>query len=224
MDGRVSLNLNYIDAVTSAGGIPVLLPPTMAPEAIPMYVEMCDGFVMSGGRDINPARYGTTVSEHTKLVNPRREHYDFALIEAVLIANKPILGVCLGSQELNVATGGSMIQDLPTETSSTINHRPGHGDHAHVVDITTGTRLQDIVGTTTLHVNSMHHQACDRLGSGVVVMARAPDGVVESFEIKNHDFAMGVQWHPEAMTTESVQLKIYETLVEAAETNSRARR
>lgn len=221
---RLSLSTSYVDAITSVGGIPVLLPASLDHTGISKYVELCDGFVMTGGRDITPSRYGDEMSTHTNLLNPRRENFDFALIDAVLKANKPILGVCLGSQELNVALGGSMIQDLPTETSSTIDHRPGHADiTAHTVDITTGTRLHDIIGTTTLSVNSLHHQACDRLGSGVLVAARAPDGVVESFQVENHDFAMGVQWHPEA-TTSTEHLAIYKALVEAAERNSRARR
>ena len=94
---RLTLDNSYVDAITSAGGIPLLLPPGLTLEDIPRYVEMCDGFLMSGGRDIHPDRYqATTVSEHTRLLNPRREQFDFALIDGVLKANKPILGVCLG--------------------------------------------------------------------------------------------------------------------------------
>lgn len=217
-DTRFVLSSSYVDAVTSAGGIPLLLPPGIDTDAVARYVELCDGFVFTGGRDITPSRYGDEMSTHTNLVNPRRENFDFALIEAALAAKKPILGVCLGAQELNVALGGSMIQDLPTETSSTVNHRPGGGDmYAHEIQITTGTRLQDITGTTTLEVNSSHHQACDRLGSGVLVMARAPDGVVESFQVENQPFAMGVQWHPEHLTSAPEHLAIYEALVRAAD-------
>ena len=123
-----------------------------------------------------------------------------------------------------MALGGSMIQDLPTETSSTIDHKPGFATPSHEVEITTGTRLNDIIGSTTLQVNSMHHQACDKLGSGVLVAARAPDGVVESYEVQGYDFALAVQWHPEALMDVPEQLKIYQALVEAAERNSRARR
>jgi putative glutamine amidotransferase len=218
MDTRFALSSNYVDAVTSAGGIPLLLPPTLDDRAISRYVELCDGFVMTGGRDISPSRYGAeTTHPTTNLLNPRRENFDFALIDAILAADKPVLGVCLGSQELNVALGGSMIQDLPSETSSTVEHKPGYREFAHEIHITTGTRMQDIVGTTTLQVNSIHHQACDRLGSGVLVMAKAPDGVVESFEVQNKNFALGVQWHPEALTTAPEHLAVYEALVKAAE-------
>ncbi len=215
---RFVLSSSYVDAITSAGGIPLLLPAALNPDAVDRYIDLCDGFLVTGGRDISPNRYGDEISTYTKLVNPRRENFDFALINAALVAKKPILGVCLGSQELNVALGGSMIQDLPTETSSTIDHRPGHmGQYAHQVEITTGTQLHDIIGTTTLQVNSSHHQACDRMGSGILVMARAPDGVVESFQVENQPFAMGVQWHPENLTTAPEHLAIYEALVKAAE-------
>ncbi len=217
-DTRFVLSSSYVDAITSAGGIPLLLPPALNPDAVARYAELCDGFLFTGGRDINPSRYGNEMSTYTKLVNPRRENFDFALIDAVLAAKKPILGICLGSQELNVALGGSMIQDLPTETSSTVAHKPGNVEnYAHFVEVTTGTKLQDITGTTTLQVNSSHHQACDRLGSGVLVMARAPDGIVESFQVENQPFAMGVQWHPEHLTTAPEHLAVYEALVKAAE-------
>lgn len=222
-DARLGVSSTYVDAVTSAGGVPVLIPPALDESAISRYVELCDGFVMTGGRDISPSRYGSeTTHPTTNLLNPRREDFDFALIDAILAADKPVLGVCLGLQELNVALGGSMIQDLPTETSSTIAHKPGDRHFAHEVHITTGTRLQDIAGTTTLQVNSIHHQACDRLGSGVLVMAKAPDGVVESFEVENKNFAVGVQWHPEVLTTATEHLAVYEALVKAAERSSSA--
>lgn len=223
--GRFDLGSRYIDAVTSAGGIPVILPPVMDDASLARYVEMCDGFLMTGGRDISPALYGVDeVHPEAEIMNPRREAFDFRLIRAVLEADKPLLGVCLGSQEINVALGGSMVQDIPSETSTTINHKPGNGRiGAHTVDITTGSLLHDIVSTTTLSVNSIHHQACDRLGSGVLVMARAPDGIVESYAVEEKDFVLGVQWHPEALTEYPEQLSIYQALIRAAQL-SRAQR
>jgi putative glutamine amidotransferase len=216
--GRIMLGTNYIDAITSAGGVPLLLPPVEKdPDAIARYIEMCDGFLFTGGRDISPRRYSSqTTHPAVNLLNPRREDFDFALLDAAMKSGKPVLGVCLGSQEINVALGGSMIADLPTQTSSTINHKPGSIHPSHAVDITTGTRMHDLLGTTTLQVNSLHHQACDRLGSGVLVMARAPDGVVESFDVQGRKFLMGVQWHPEMLTDDPQQLSIYQALVKAA--------
>ena len=214
---RLALSSTYVDAITSAGGIPVLLPPVLDAQAVARYVQMCDGFVFTGGSDISPERYGEVATTQTKLINPRRESYDFQLLQAVLKSGKPVLGVCLGSQELNVAVGGSMIQDISAETSSTIDHRNYSSTYAHTIAITTGTRLNDITGTTSLQVNSMHHQACGRLGTGVVVMARAPDGIVESFDVTGKPFAIGVQWHPEKLTTAPAHLAVYQALIQAAD-------
>jgi putative glutamine amidotransferase len=217
-EGRIMLGHSYVDAITSAGGIPLLLPPVENdPEAIKRYVAMCDGFLFTGGRDISPQRYNSdTTHPAINLLNPRRENFDFALMDAAVKSGKPVLGVCLGAQELNVAFGGSMIADLPTQTSSTINHKPGNGQLSHEVEITTGTRLHNLLSTTTLQVNSIHHQACDRLGQGLMVMAKAPDGVIEAFESEQHDFVVGVQWHPELLTEVPEHLAVYKALVEAA--------
>lgn len=215
--GRLSLGSQYVDTITSAGGLPMMLVPVDDPAMIKQYTEVCDGFVFCGGPDISPLRYGADeISTTVKALHPRRENFDIAMINAALEADKPILGVCLGSQELNVALGGSLIQDIPSETTSTIDHKPGGGDLAHEVHITTGSRLHDILSTTTLQVNSIHHQALDRLGSGVNVMARAPDGIVESFEVVGKPFAMAVQWHPELISEDPQQLAIYKALVDAA--------
>lgn len=216
--GKLTLGSSYADAITSAGGIPLLLPPVEDAEAAQRYVELCDGFVFSGGRDISPARYGDPADHPSvNLLNPRRENFDISLIKAVFAAGKPILGVCLGSQELNVALGGGLMQDIPSQTSSTINHKPGNFNLHHSIDITTGSLLHEIVSTTTLQVNSIHHQASDRLGSGVVVMARAPDGVVEAFEVEHAKaFCVGVQWHPEHLTEHPEHLAVYGALVKAA--------
>lgn len=224
-DGKFTLNSSYADAITSAGGIPLMLPPVEDLETTRRYVELCDGFVFSGGRDISPARYGDAEEHPTlKLLNPRRENFDISLIKAVFEAGKPILGVCLGSQELNVAMGGGLMQDIPSQTSTTINHKPGNSALHHEIEITTGSLLHDVVSTTSLQVNSIHHQASDRLGSGVVVMARAPDGIVEAFQVTTAKaFCVGVQWHPEALTEHPEHLAVYEALVKAAAENKAGR-
>lgn len=216
--GRFQLNSSYVDAITSAGGLPILLPPIEDPAAARYFAELCDGFVFSGGRDISPQRFGETeIHESVNLLNPRREEFDFTLMQAALDAGKPVLGICLGSQELNVLLGGTMIADLPTMTSSTIDHKPGNGRLSHLVEITTGTLLHNIVSTTSLEVNSIHHQACDRLGQGILVSARAPDGIVEAFEVPDaKNFTMGIQWHPEHLIEYPEHLAIYRALVEAA--------
>jgi putative glutamine amidotransferase len=215
---RLSLGSDYIDAVTSAGGIPILLPALTSMADVSRHVQLCDGFVFTGGRDINPACYGQQPNPANKLLHPRRENYDLRLIREVLRAKKPILAVCLGCQELNVALGGTLIQDIPSETTSSLDHHQGETRHeiAHEIFITTGSRLANLLSTTTLEVNSVHHQSCGRPGRGVLYTARAMDGIIESFEVKNQPFAVAVQWHPEAITHYPGHLKLYRELVRAA--------
>lgn len=218
---RLSLGCNYVDAVSSAGGLPILLPPMQTLEDCRRYARMCDGFVFTGGKDIAPSRYNQPQRVQMNLLHPRREDFDFALIQEVMRLHKPFLGVCLGCQEVNVALGGTLVQDIPTETSSTIEHHRGAEiahDFVHEVSITTGSRLADIVGTTTLAVNSNHHQSCDQPGRTVRYTAVAPDGVIESYEVSGYPFGLAVQWHPEAVADYPEHLRIYEALVKAAGT------
>ena len=215
---RLSLGSEYIDAVTSAGGIPVLLPPITTLQDVPRHVELCDGFVLTGGKDVNPERYGQQPCEANTPLLARREDYDFRLINEILRSRKPVLAVCLGSQELNVAMGGSLIQDIASQTSSTIDHHRKDTRHetAHTVSIKTGSRLADIVATTTLVVNSVHHQSCARPGNSVLYLAHAPDGIVEAYELTNYPFALAVQWHPESLSDRPEQLALYRALVREA--------
>ncbi len=217
---RVSLSAGdvYIDAVTEAGGIPVVLPPVSTDDAIAAYVDMVDGFVFVGGPDINPSRYGQEPHETWNPIPERRETFDFMLMENALESGKPLLGVCLGMQELAVQTGGDMIQDIPSQTESDINHRPGlpGAEDAHDVTITPGTKLHQLIGTDRVSVNSMHHQACATPGPGVIVGARSPDGIIEAIEIPDHPFAIGVQWHPEHQIMREYQLSIFEGLINEA--------
>lgn len=215
---RLSLAGDYVDAVTSAGGIPVLLPATNSLTDVKRQVALCDGFVFTGGRDINAQRYGAEPHPANRLLHTRRENFDFELANQVLESKKPFLAVCLGCQEMNVALGGTLIQDIPTETSSTLDHHQGETRHetAHAVQISTSSKLNDLVGTTTLAVNSVHHQSCGVPGKGVRYTAFAPDGIVEGYELEKHRFGVAVQWHPESLADRPEHLKLYEGLVRAA--------
>lgn len=215
----IKLSLNYIDAVTSAGGIPILLPPTLNDEAYNRYVELCDGFVFTGGADIDPSYYNTPPHETWNPLHKRREKSDFRLMKKVLEAKKPLIGICLGCQQLNVLTGGSLIQDIPSETSTTINHRQAlaKNETIHEVHITTGSKLADLLSTTSLQVNSFHHQAILQPGTSVTVVAKAPDGVAEAIELQDYPFGMGFQWHPEGLTSQTSHLRIFQELVKNAQ-------
>lgn len=219
-DGGVSFSpsTSCIEAVEAAGGLPVMLPALKSPEEAARYADVVDGFVFVGGPDIDPARYGEEPHETAKLLPPRRELFDFALMDAALDSGKPMLCICLGMQELNVALGGTLIQDIPSEAKEPLMHRQdGEGPKAmHDVNLAEGAKLRRILEAETMTVNSYHHQACDTLGASAVVVAKSPDGIVEAIEVKDHPFAIGVQWHPEFMEDDAAQQRIFSTLVEAA--------
>ncbi len=213
----VSLSASVIDSIDEAGGLPVLLPPIKSLSEIDGYVTMVDGFVFTGGADINPARYGEKPHETVSILLERREDFDFALMERALASGKPVLGICLGMQEMNVACGGTLIQDIPSETDSTLVHR-GEGS-GHDVILEKDSRLAGFVGETEFPVNSRHHQAVERVGEGLRVVAKAPDGIIEGIEKSNHPFAIGVQWHPESMM-EAPHRRLFRELVFAARSDS----
>ena len=209
----------YVDAVVRAGGVPVLIPPTLDPEALHRQVEACDGFVLIGGADIDPARYNEEPHPKFNRMHPRRESGDFALVDEIMHSEKPFLAVCLGSQMVNVALGGNLIQDIAAETTSTINHQQKDntpGATAHEVIIEKGTKLYDLLGTTTLRVNSRHHQATKNSGKGLRLSARAPDGIIEALELQDRPVGIAVQWHPEDLPDDPVHQRLYRGLVEAA--------
>lgn len=218
---------SYVDSVFAAGGVPVLLPPVLDGNIVREQVTACDGFIFVGGPDINPARYGETEVNPTVSALPeRRERYDFMLIDEVMRARKPFLGICLGCQELNVALGGTLIQDIASETNTTVQHSVKLSPHytRQTVTVEPGTSLAEIVGAGELHANSAHHQAIAQLGRGLRVSSRClADGIIESFEIENYGFGVAVQWHPEVLALEEKpHLKLFEALVGAAVEHSQA--
>lgn len=214
--------ITYIAAVEQAGGHPVLLPVTSSCEIVRTHVALCDGFVFIGGGDIDPRRYGKEPHPMNEALDPRREHYDFHLIEEVIEARKPFLAICLGCQEVNVWLGGSLIQDIPSETATWLAHASEQAPYfsRHRVSVVPGTRLAEIVACESLLVNSSHHQAIEKLGSGATLAARSEDGLIEAFELDNYPFGVCVQWHPEALIEEPAHAHLFRALVEAAAAHS----
>ncbi|MCB1224319.1 MAG: gamma-glutamyl-gamma-aminobutyrate hydrolase family protein [Verrucomicrobiales bacterium] len=204
----------YIRAVQQCGGVPVVLPDTEAsPEAIEEYLERLDGLILPGGADIPPAEYGESAHETVKVLDDNRFHFEKALGQAwITQTQKPLLGVCLGSQWINVLCGGSLVQDIPSEFG--VNHR----DTGHRVTLAPDSRLRRILGVEQLEVNSFHHQAVRRLGEGLRVVAESGEGVVEATEGTDPSrFLIGVQWHPEKMMPEdSRQTRLIQAFVDAA--------
>lgn len=208
----------FIDSVVKAGGMPVIIPPVLSEELMARYLDLVAGFVFTGGPDLDPVRYGQERHEKMLPVNPRREEFDIAFMARALRTGKPVVAICLGMQELCVLCGGTLVQDLPSLRPGPIDHKPDMpSSHlTHPVEIEPGTLLASLTGGGSFPANSIHHQSVDSPGGGAIVSARAPDGVVEAIELPGHPFALGIQWHPEALFHEPTHLAIFEGLVRAA--------
>lgn len=199
---RIRLNEAYASAIARAGMIPLALPP-LDPERATDVVAGVDGIVLTGGEDVDPARYHAARHPATEDVHPGRDAWEIALLAAARAARRPTLAICRGVQVANVALGGTLVQDLPSERPSRIAHARSdeRETRVHEIDVTTGSRLAAVLGATHLRVNSSHHQAIDRPATGLAVTAAAPDGVVEGVEWAGEDgwWLLGVQWHPEEL-------------------------
>jgi putative glutamine amidotransferase len=187
--------LSYVSAVERAGGRPLLVPPSE--DGIEETLAVLDGLLFSGGADIDPDTYGAEAHPETNGVRPERDQAELALLEAALARDMPVLAVCRGSQVLNVALGGDLVQHLP-EVVGHERHKHTPGVFAdHDVEVLPGTKLHALVGDHA-PVKSHHHQGYGRIGEGLREAARADDGTVEAIEDPERRFALGVLWHPEA--------------------------
>ena len=201
--------LAYVQAVEAAGGRPLLVPPSA--DGVEETLDALDGLILSGGADLDPASYGADEHPETDGVRPDRDSAELALLEGALARDMPVLAVCRGSQVLNVARGGDLVQHLP-EVVGHEGHKHTPGVFAdHDVDVLPGTRLHELVGGHA-PVKSHHHQGYGRLGEGLREAARASDGTIEAIEDPAHRFALGVLWHPE----EGEDAGLFRALVEEA--------
>ena len=207
--------LTYVESLRRAGAIPVLIPPQ--PESARDLVAALDGILLAGGNDCDPTLYGEQPHATVELVDVRRQDSELALARVAREAGIPTLGVCLGMQMMNVAWGGSLVQDIESQLSSQIRHTgPPENRSRHDIRVEDGTRLSTLVPALELNVNSSHHQAIGRVGRGLRVSAHAPDGIVEGLEDPDHPYYIGVQWHPEDMSGESSASSIFSGFVAAA--------
>ena len=212
-----ALRANYSDAVSDAGGFPIMLP--FDESSIDEALDLIDGLIVPGGDwDIDPAFFGQKIMSDTVLINHRRTAYDMKLMQKALGRDMPVLGICYGMQLMNVLAGGSLIQDLPSFRRTDINHEQPHPKNTlwHDIDIVKGTKLWEIAGRDTYaKVNSTHHQAIDQLGKNIIVSANARDGIIEAVESAIHRFAVGVEWHPEYQSID-LDKNIFKELVKAS--------
>ena len=210
----------YLDAILTAGGLPILLPTSLPITTLPELVNRFDGFVLSGGGDVDPALYGGHLNATVHSIDPERDAFERALIPLVLQADKPLLAICRGVQILNVALGGSLYEDIPSALPAALRH-DWYPDIprdylAHTVEIEQGSRLAEILGTRKLRTNSLHHQAIRQPAPALEVVAYAEDGVIEAVELPRKRFAIGVQWHPECLPEEPAMQKLFLEFVNAA--------
>jgi putative glutamine amidotransferase len=222
-DRSLSLSLCYTQAIELAGGVPLVAPLTKDSGTIGRFLDSVDGLMLTGGGDVDLRFYDRTVSPALKKilggVDTLRDEMELALIRQAHRRGTPVLGICRGHQVMNVAFGGTLLVDIPSEVGRKIRHSRSDrkNDPVHEVAIEPGSRLASIFGAERLGVNSSHHQAVGRLGKGLLVSARSADGVIEGIETTDGQFTVGVQFHPERMVTaHPVILRLFKAFVAAA--------
>jgi len=213
------LDLAYAECVKDAGGIPLHFPPLPADEFIQEIIPLIDGLVLTGGADINPSYYREEISAPVVLSPDQRTDFDLALFQAALSGGKAILAICHGMQIVNVALGGTLYQDIPTQVPGVIEHR-GKKDSSpalHGVTVEAGSRLAGIMGgTLRFEICSIHHQAVKDLGRDLRVIARSSDGIIEGIEFPGHPKIIGVQWHPEKDSQSEATRRLFRAHIELA--------
>jgi putative glutamine amidotransferase len=210
-------SIDYAASIERAGGVPMIIPCTGNEKIIREYVQRLDGLLFSGGEDIHPKYYGQAIKRGMGRCVPVRDAFEMRLLEIALEYDKPILGICRGLQLINIAYGGTVFQDLNQMDFTSIEHScvdlPKYTP-CHDVEIYVNTHLYNMVQTPHLPVNTKHHQSIDGLGEGLIISAKAIDGVIEGIEDPNKRFLVGVQWHPEMMSEkDDIQGMIFDGFV-----------
>ncbi len=223
---RYLSNMNYAAAVERAGGVPLLLPYRVDHTLIPCYVARLDGILFSGGDDLDPALYGEP-DWHPRAIkiDPTRQSFELALLAEVEKWRMPALGVCLGSQLMNVYRGGTLVQFLPEhERPGAIEHRrlPSQQPTRHPVKLDIDSQLGRAIGGAEISVNTYHKQGIKTIGRGLHVIATAPDGLIEAFEDPSFALFAAVQWHPERLIDEPEHLAPFKLLVELSTSRLRS--
>lgn len=219
---KLFINSVYLRAIRNAGGIPMIFPMEVTEDDLRDLVTLTDGVLFTGGDDIHPFLYGEETDAKCGNVSQPRDSMEMALVPLVMEFGKPIFGICRGIQILNTAMGGTLYQDSPSQFKSelSIAHRQpfAYKVPSHTVDITPGTLLSRILGEehASIAVNSMHHQAIKDVAPGLEVCGYAPDKMIEAVYAPDYPFLLGVQWHPEHLTTSQPDAaKLFAAFVDA---------
>ena len=205
----------YMDGIAQAGALPVMMPLCSGADLMGIAIERFDGFLLTGGQDVSPAMYGEPFREECGEICESRDAMETFLVRAAISADKPIFGICRGIQFLNVALGGALYQDIPTEFRSGLQHsqKPPYDTPAHSVE-TTGF-LRRLLGADMVDVNSSHHQGIKTLSSELEPCAMAPDGLIEAVHMPDARFVLAVQWHPELANQWESSRTLFSAFVEA---------
>jgi putative glutamine amidotransferase len=218
---RAGVNAAYVRAVAQGGGVPLILSQLMGDGNTARALDGCEGLVLTGGEDIDPSHYGAEPSAALGSVDADRDRFELALFAAARSAGLPILGICRGIQLINVALGGTLYQDLPSERPGPVDHNPGAARNArtHHVCLAPGSRAAHALGVDRLVPNSFHHQAIRDLAPTLVASGWSDDGVIEAVETRADDgWLLAVQWHPEEMHADRLAPEggLFKALVEEA--------
>lgn len=216
--GKATLSRYYIEAVEAAGGIPLVIPCIMSEAAVEPLLDSIDGLLLSGGVDVDPQLFGEEPQPALGEICPERDSFELALTRRALQQDMAILAICRGIQVLNIAAGGTVLQDIGTAIKNPLKHDQlaprWYGTHA--INVLSSSQLASIWGER-ITVNSMHHQAVGRVAEGFIATAWSSDGVVEAIESSKHRFTIGVQCHPECMWKEQKRvLHLFTKFVEAS--------
>lgn len=218
--GDISMRPTYLKAIQAAGGIPIVLPLTPSKEDLLQLTNSLDGFLFTGGPDIHAFYFGEQTHAGCGNVSPARDTLELALLPLVMGMKKPVLGICRGIQVLNIALGGDIYQDLPSqfhEDFPVAHKQPFYYNiPSHTVDVVPGTLLSQICQTNLLKVNSMHHQAVRKVAPGLIACGHAPGGLVEALEKPDYPYFLGVQWHPEYLwEQDAAAARLFSSFVKA---------
>lgn len=217
------LSYNYIKAVQLAGGLPILIP-TLLNEEMDRYLDLIDGLILSGGEDIDPAFYGAEPISQLGELCPERDPFEMKIFVKALERKIPVLGICRGFQVINVALGGTLYQDIKVQQGSHVNHlnlKNPVDTLQHEVILTRDSKLYQVMRKDRLMVNSLHHQAVNKVGENLKVVGVSTDDIIEALEYKGENFVLGVQWHPEDLVVkDGYFLELFKAFIEEIKNRS----
>lgn len=213
---KLTLNKSYVHVLEKYGAVPLILPEITSLEISLMAANLVDGLLLAGGVDVDPRLFGEQPLG-THEITPERDNFEMTVLSEFLSRDKPVLAICRGLQVLNICAGGDIYQDINSQRKRVIKHmqQAPKWYPSHTVTVKEGSKLQRITGRSKLQVNSYHHQASRKVAPGFEAVAWSTDGVVEAVESLTHSFVMGVQWHPELMTSIIEQRKLFQGFIQA---------